>query len=111
MSEGTVFFSKKQKVQQEPGSRRILNKREKFVYRAIYFVGILGPAMTIPQVIKIWGEQEATGVSVVSWGAYSLLSIFWIIYGIVDRDKPIIFMFTAYFILNILVVIGTIQYG
>ena len=81
------------------------------MYKFIYLVGVLGPIMTIPQVMKIWGEQEAAGVSVISWGAYSLISIFWIIYGIVDRDKPIIFMFTAYFILNILVVIGTMQYS
>ena len=92
-------------------NRRHLSKWGKFMYRFIYLVGALGPIMTIPQVMKIWGEQEAAGVSVISWSAYSLLSIFWIIYGIVDRDKPIIFMFTAYFILNILVVIGAIQYG
>ena len=81
------------------------------MYRFIYLVGALGPIMTIPQVMKIWVEQNATGVSAISWGAYSLISVFWIIYGIVDRDRPIIFMFIAYFILNILVVVGTLMYG
>jgi len=79
--------------------------------RAIYVVGIFGPVMTIPQLTKIWVEKNAIGVSVTTWFAYLLVAIFWLIYGMMHREKPIMFASILWIIVDILVVIGIIIYG
>ena len=42
------------------------DKFKRFLDKVIYAVGIIGPIMTIPQITKIWFEQNADGVSVIT---------------------------------------------
>ena len=39
---------------------------KRFIDKAIYVIGIFGPIMTIPQLYKIYIDQNATGVSTIS---------------------------------------------
>ncbi len=100
------FHKKKSRPNHEPHP-----KFKKFIDKGIYAVGVFGPIMTVPQVIKIWVEQNAAGVSVVSWASYLLAAVFWLVYGIVHREKPIIFTHILWIILELLVVIGVLRYG
>jgi uncharacterized protein with PQ loop repeat len=84
---------------------------KKLIDRLIYIGGTLGPLMTIPQLFKIWIGRNATGVSVISWGAYAAGSFFWIWYGISYKQKPIIFTYSLFFIIEVLIIIGTFIYG
>ena len=86
------------------------NKWKRLMDNLIYFVGIVGPVMTIPQVTKIWIDKNSQGVSVVSWATYTILSVFWLIYGIMHKEKPIIFTSSQLFIFDALVVIGAVIY-
>lgn len=79
--------------------------------RAIYGVGIFGPIMTIPQLTKIWVEKNAAGVSAISWSAYLLTAIFWLIYGIMHEEKPIIFTYSIWILMEAAIVLGTLIYG
>ena len=87
------------------------NKFKRFLDKIIYLVAIVGPIMTIPQLMKIWVDKNAAGVSAVSWGAYFFISIFWVTYGIAHKDKPIIFSSSIWVILHGLVAVGTLLYG
>ncbi|KKR09139.1 MAG: MtN3 and saliva related transmembrane protein [Parcubacteria group bacterium GW2011_GWC1_39_29] len=77
----------------------------------IYLGGILGPIVTIPQLIEIWLNKNASGVSVISWIAYLVGAMFWLFYGLVHREKPIIFTYGVWIVIDILIVIGTIIYS
>ena len=77
----------------------------------IYLGGILGPIVTIPQLIEIWLNKNASGVSVISWTAYLVGAIFWLFYGLVHKERPIIFTYGIWIIIDILIVIGAIIYG
>jgi MtN3 and saliva related transmembrane protein len=99
--------------------KRVYKKLEKYPHpdkfkrifdKLIYFVAIFGPLFTIPQVIKIWINHDASSISIFSWSGYLCLSIIWFTYGVLHREKPIIITNTLIFILNLLVVIGTILY-
>lgn len=75
----------------------------------IYVVGVSGPILTIPQVLKIWESRSADGVSLITWGSLFVIACVWLLYGIVHREKPII----AANILWILVdatIVGSILY-
>ena len=79
--------------------------------KVIYAVGIFGPVMTIPQIFTIWVEKNASGVSVVSWTAYLVAAFFWLAYGIMHKEKPIIMTYILWIILEAMVVIGALIYG
>ena len=83
----------------------------RFIDKAIFFVGIAGPIMTLPQLSKIWIERNATGVSLASWSAYALISLCWLTYGIVHNVKPIIVTYAAWFLIETCIVIGVIRFG
>ncbi|MBU1199566.1 MAG: hypothetical protein KKF46_02855 [Nanoarchaeota archaeon] len=79
--------------------------------KAIFVVGIIGPLMTIPQVLKIWVAKNATSISLISWIVYTIQAVFWLIYGILHKEKPIIYAYVCWIVLDVLIVIGTIIYG
>ena len=78
---------------------------------AIYAVGVFSPIMTVPQLIKIWFDRNASGISVVSWSAYLFESLFWLAYGILHAEHPIIFTSVVWIVLEILIIIGTVIFG
>ncbi|NCP67432.1 hypothetical protein GW756_02010 [bacterium] len=79
--------------------------------RLVYFVGAVGPVMTLPQLYTIWIEQNAAGVSIVTWSAYIFTAAFWLTYGILHQQKPIIFTHTCWISIHILMVIGILMYS
>ena len=87
------------------------HKKSPLIDRLIYFGGIIGPIMTVPQVYQIWAGKNAAGVSVLSWSAYSVGAIFWIWYGIQHKQMPIILAQALYLILELFIVAGALLYG
>ena len=77
----------------------------------VYIAGIVGPLATIPQVLQIYTTHSASGVSFVTWGAYALFDIPWIIYAIVHREPPLLLCYILWFFFNSLVAIGVLLYG
>jgi uncharacterized protein with PQ loop repeat len=78
---------------------------------AVYIAGIIGPLMALPQVILVYVGQDATGLSPVSWFAWAILDIPWILYGFVHKERPIIIAYTLWLLINLSVGIGAIIYG
>ncbi|MBS3084650.1 hypothetical protein J4411_01935 [Candidatus Pacearchaeota archaeon] len=100
--------------------KRINLKREKFpnpdkkirvLDKIIYIVSIIGPIMMLPQVLKIFIEKNADGVSMISYASFAFLSIIWLFYGIVHKEKPIIITNLLWIMVHLLVVIGALIYG
>jgi len=79
--------------------------------KLIYLGGILGPLMTLPQLLKIWIGKNAVGVSAISWFAYAVGSSFWIWYGLHHKQKPIVFTYTIFLVIEVLIIIGAFVYG
>lgn len=67
--------------------------------------------MTVPQVWTIWINQQAAGVSVLSWGAYLLSAVLWFWFGLKQGDKNIYLPCIGWMVLNGAVVVGAIIYG
>ena len=72
--------------------------------------GIIGPLMTIPQIFDIYYRHNAAGVSVLSWMAFGILDIPFLLYGFAHKDKPIIVTYILWFIANMTVAIGVLLY-
>lgn len=99
--------------------KRIYQKKEKypsqdnfkrFYDNFIYVIAVLVPIANIPQLIKIWVEKDASGVSAVSWLFFSIFSVTWLIYGILHKDKHIWIMYSALIIIQTFIMVGSIIY-
>ena len=77
----------------------------------VYTVGILGPLFTLPQIAKIYLYQDAAGVSLISWAAFTVFDIPWIVYGYVHRERPIVITYILWLIVNAIVCVGVLLYG
>ncbi len=84
---------------------------KRFLDKAIYGVGVIGPIMTIPQIALVFGHKSAEGLSVITWVTYTILSLFWLMYGIVHKEKPIIISNILWILANGLVALGAFIYG
>ena len=104
-----VHLRKRRADQYEPFPAR--NPWLRFLDRFVLVVGVVGPLTAIPQVLKIYTFQDASGVSLISWALPALFDIPWIIYGYVHHDRPILVCYSLWLITNSLVAIGVIMYG
>ena len=79
--------------------------------RLIYVIVILAPITNIPQLIKVWVEKDASGVSSLSWFLFSGISITWLVYGILHKDRHILLMNAALIIIQILIAVGAVVHA
>jgi uncharacterized protein with PQ loop repeat len=83
----------------------------KLVDRATLIVAILEPLITIPQVITIFANKTAAGVSLTTWIGYELLTLVWLWYAIVHKDRLIFLYQGLFFVIQTGVIIGGLMYG
>jgi uncharacterized protein with PQ loop repeat len=78
--------------------------------KLVYLVGIAGPLASIPQIIQIWFNQTAAGVSITSWTIYMAFAFVWLGYGVVHKYKPIILTNTLWIIFEAIIILGALLY-
>jgi len=88
----------------------VKQKWKRFVDKAIYPIGLMSPLLTYIQAAKIWFNKDASGVSLLAWGGYTVISFFWLNYGVFNKVKPLILVEALAIIGYILIVIGTVAY-
>ncbi|MDB5238353.1 MAG: hypothetical protein JWM46_623 [Candidatus Kaiserbacteria bacterium] len=76
----------------------------------IYIGGVVGPITTLPQLIEIFLHKSAQDVSLYSWTSYLLGTIGYLMYGILHKQKPIIFLNAINLPVYALIVIGILMY-
>ena len=77
----------------------------------IYVVAFMAPLFTVPQFYEIWTRRDASGVSIITWGAYTISSFLWLLYWKEHKEKWIRFSQTLIFLLNVGIVFGILLYG
>lgn len=87
------------------------NPVKRFMDTAIYFAGIFGPLMTLPQLFNIWVLKNAEGVSILSWIGLLCGALFWLVYAILHKEKPLILTYSSWIFFEIMIIIGILIYG
>jgi uncharacterized protein with PQ loop repeat len=81
------------------------------MHRILGSLSIFTLLMTIPQVLAIWISHQAAGVSVLSWSAYLITAVVWLLYGLQKADKNIYWPCIGWILLDSGVLVGAIVYG
>jgi uncharacterized protein with PQ loop repeat len=110
-SHAVHHLQKRKRVYQKLEKYPSIDKKKNLVDKLIYIVIFIAPIMTIPQIIKIWVEKNASGLSIISWTTYALGSMLWLSYGFLHKEKPLIISHTIWTILHIMIIVGIIFYG
>jgi len=74
-------------------------------------VAILEPIITLPQVFTIFLNKTAAGVSLLTWVGYEILTVVWLWYAVVHKDKLIFLYQGLYFLVQTGVIAGGLMYG
>jgi len=86
-------------------------KNQFFIDKLILVVAVVEPLCTLPQAIGIFRSQNASGISISTWVGFNLLTIIWIWYSIVHKEKVVLIYQSLFFIFDSLLIIGAIIYG
>jgi len=87
------------------------SKKELFIDKVILPVAIAEPLFTLPQVIIIFRNHDASDVSIITWLGFNLMTLMWIWYAIVHKEKVVLIYQLLFFIINCFVIIGALVYG
>jgi uncharacterized protein with PQ loop repeat len=74
-------------------------------------MSIFTMVMTVPQVLAIWVGHQAAGVSIVSWAAYLVAALLWLLFGLRRHDKNIYLPCLGWIALDAAVIAGAVVYG
>jgi len=74
--------------------------------KLVYVSALFGVCANIPQLATIWIDKNVAGVSIVTWLGFLLGSSFWLCYGIVHKEKPIILTNGLYVAIQCFIVLG-----
>ena len=90
-------------IRRSPRAMRMLD-------RLVFFSGVFGPLMNLPQILQTFMSRDAGGISALSWVMYAVYDSPWILYGVVRADKRIVTAYSLWFCSNLLVLTAIILY-
>jgi uncharacterized protein with PQ loop repeat len=81
-----------------------------FLEKVLGIMSAVTMVSTVPQVLKVWTEPHASGVSLVSWVAYLVAALLWFIHGFHKHDKSMYLACIGWIILDAAIVIGLVAH-
>ncbi len=108
---GLFHYHLRKRIHQKGEEFPSPDKLKRFYDKFIYVIAILAPIANIPQLLKIWVDKTAAGVSAISWFIFSFFAVTWVIYGFIHKDKHLIIMYSGLIITQVLIAIGAVIYG
>lgn len=78
----------------------------KFFDKSMYILPLLAPIMTLPQLLDVWQNHQKAHVSILTWGAYTLLSAIWVYYGFLHKEKQLILVNFLLLLIDGAIVVG-----
>lgn len=78
----------------------------RFIDLVIYPIGIASLLMALPQAYEVWVNKSVLGVSIATWGLWTVFSLFWILYGYVHKNWLIFGMNICWFVLQGFITVG-----
>jgi uncharacterized protein with PQ loop repeat len=91
---------------QPPASHAPGPQASPWLEKLLPVMSIFTMVMTVPQVWSVWVEKNTSGVSMLSWGAYLLSAVLWLVHGLQKRDRTLWVPCIGWILLDAAVVVG-----
>ena len=89
-----------------PSTRRMVRYFDYFMYG----VALVSPIALLPQVIQLFWERDATGLSLPTWLLLGGINLLWAVYGAVHKQRPLLIASFLIGFLDLLIVLGILLY-
>ncbi len=86
-------------------------QQRKIADRLTLLAAIGGPLFTLPQAVKAFAPENGSAIALSTWIAYNVLSVVWIYYGVVHKERLIIVTQSLYMVVQTMVIVGALQHG
>lgn len=83
----------------------------RFLDKLLMIIAVVSPMMSLPQLYSVFVLHQVAGLSFISWASWALFNLPWIAYGFVHKQKPLVLMYTLWFLINFSTAVGIILYG
>ena len=94
-----------------PTPHHRLDGHQHTIDRVVTVIAFVGPLSSLPQIFEIWFvDKSAAGVSVITWTAFVLMAVIWLLYGIVHKQRPIVISNALWIVAQSLIVIGALRF-
>lgn len=84
---------------------------KRIFHKIAYVAGLAASVATIPQIIKVWIEKDSSGVSLLTWVSYIIISAILAMYGKIHKERVLVVMYISLVIVQVLIVVGVIVYS
>ncbi len=91
--------------------KKVKKEVRKNIDKLFYIGAVVSPITSSPQLIKIFYFQDATGVSLFTWASFFCGSLFLLTYGLVHKQKPIVYLNATILPIYIGIIIGILLYS
>lgn len=89
----------------------LTKKREKLLIGRVCAVfAVLMPMTTLPQILMLYGTQNASGLSLSMWVLYSIGCVPFLLFGIIYRHMQIIVLNVLWLIVQAVMIAGILIY-
>ncbi|MCA9390418.1 hypothetical protein KC571_03360 [candidate division WWE3 bacterium] len=78
--------------------------------KLMVIAAIVGPLASLPQGIDIYVTQNSSGVSLLTWILFLVISFLWFVYGLIHKEKLIILTYILYIIFDFFIIVGILMY-
>lgn len=94
------------------GTHHPLHKKPVTAYdHFMYVVAVISPFVTVPQFLDVWTRRNVEGLSLFTWGAYSIVAFLWLFYWKEHNKLWIFFGHIIILLLNLGIVAAIILYS
>lgn len=94
--QGLKAISKKRKKEE--------SKAHSIIDRVTLVFAVIIPFITIPQILQLWNNKSSANVSLITWIAFLINAVVWLVYGVIHKDKLIIINSALWIILEFAVI-------
>ena len=85
--------------------------KPKLVDRLVYVAAIVEPLFSLPQAILVFRDRSAESISILSWIGFEVMTLVWLWYGYVHKEKTILVYQGLFFIIDGSILVGAVMYG
>lgn len=79
--------------------------------KTMVVIAVLGPVFNVPQILKIYVEQQAAGLALSTWVLLLILKMPWIAYAVIHKETPLFVASVLWALSHTAIVVGILLYG
>jgi uncharacterized protein with PQ loop repeat len=91
--------------------RRNNNQSHQIVGYMMYLTAVIMPLTTAPQILQLYTTRVSTGLSLAMWMMYLVFGLVPLVYGIVNRLRPIVITNLLWTAVDLIMIAGIIKYA